>query len=155
MLEMTARVCAPPSRLIKPFGLPSVARPRRSRRSPPDGAALACSRISGQPRSMALRGTMIMESLLSGVVLEGVELHVTRIARGDFGDVDAGQPLAWTVIDFEAAEADADRLHAGAKTRFGTAPGIATFVATRRRSSYSPAGLSGTSATMLPDATRW
>ena len=59
---------------------------------------------------MALRGTMIMESLLSGVVLEGVELHVTRIARGDVGDVDAGQPLAWTVIDFEAAEADAERL---------------------------------------------
>ena len=61
---------------------------------------------------MALRGTMIMESLLSGVVLEGVELHVTRIARGDVGDVDAGQPLAWTVIDFEAAEADAREIDA-------------------------------------------
>ena len=53
---------------------------------------------------------MIVESLRTEVVLEGIELHVTRIVRGDSGNVDAGQPVVWTVVDFEAADADADEL---------------------------------------------
>ena len=57
-----------------------------------------------------LRGGLIAESLRVGAVLSGVDLTVRRVSRADVGDVDAGQPLTWTFIEFEAAAGDADRL---------------------------------------------
>ncbi len=47
-----------------------------------------------------VEGVLIAESLVVGSVFEGVELTVTKIARGDFGDAAAGQPLTWTMIHF-------------------------------------------------------
>ena len=59
---------------------------------------------------MTLVGGLIAESLRVGAILEGVTLTVTKISRADVGDEAAGQPRTWTFLDFEAAEADADRL---------------------------------------------
>jgi hypothetical protein len=59
---------------------------------------------------MTLAGGLIAESLRIGAVMEDVVLTVRKISRADVGDVDAGQPLTWTFIDFEAADADAERL---------------------------------------------
>ena len=59
---------------------------------------------------MTLTGGLIAESLRVGAVLEDVNLTVSKISRADLGDVGAGQPLTWTFVDFEAAEADAGRL---------------------------------------------
>ena len=50
-----------------------------------------------------LRGTLIAESLRNGIVLEGLNLRVTRVVRGDFGDEAKHQPRTWTVVDFEVA----------------------------------------------------
>jgi hypothetical protein len=55
-------------------------------------------------------GGLIAESLATGAVLDAVTLTVTRIWCAAAGDVDAGQPLTWTFIDFEAADDDVDRL---------------------------------------------
>jgi hypothetical protein len=59
---------------------------------------------------MVMVGTLIAESLRVGAVIEGVPLVTTRLARGDAGDVRARQPRTWTFIEFEVAEADAERL---------------------------------------------
>ncbi|HEY7133736.1 MAG TPA: hypothetical protein VIB48_01605 [Acidimicrobiia bacterium] len=59
---------------------------------------------------MSLVGGLIAESLRVGAVLGDVPLTVTKISRADVGDVEAGQPRTWTFIDFEAADADAERL---------------------------------------------
>ncbi len=59
---------------------------------------------------MNVTGALIAESLRNGASLEGVTLTVTRIAREEAGDTDAGQPRTWTFIEFAAAAADADRL---------------------------------------------
>lgn len=59
---------------------------------------------------MPVTGGLIAESLRVGSVVEGVELTVRRVSRADVGDVEAGQPLTWTFLDFEADDADADRL---------------------------------------------
>ena len=61
---------------------------------------------------MTIAGGLIAESLRVGSVLTGVTLTVNRISRADVGDVDAGQPLTWTFVDFEVADDDADRLAA-------------------------------------------
>jgi hypothetical protein len=61
---------------------------------------------------MPIAGGLISESLRIGSVLEGVPLTVTRIWRADVGDVDAGQPLAWTFLDFEADDECAEPLAA-------------------------------------------
>jgi len=55
---------------------------------------------------MKIAGALIAESLRRGKALQGVSLGVTKIARGDVGDVDAGQPLTWTFIEFEAPADD-------------------------------------------------
>jgi hypothetical protein len=55
-------------------------------------------------------GCLIAESLRVGGVIDDVPLRVTKVSRADVGDVDAGQPRAWTFIEFEAADEDADRL---------------------------------------------
>ncbi len=59
---------------------------------------------------MALTGTLIAESLRVGAVLDQLVLVVRKISRADVGDVDAGQPLTWTFLEFEAADEDASRL---------------------------------------------
>jgi hypothetical protein len=53
---------------------------------------------------MPIAGGLIAESLRIGSVLEGVALTVKKISRADVGDVEAGQPLTWTFLDFEAAD---------------------------------------------------
>jgi hypothetical protein len=53
---------------------------------------------------------LIAESLRVGSTLEGVALTVRKVSRENVGDVDAGQPLTWTFVDFEAADEDAERL---------------------------------------------
>jgi hypothetical protein len=45
-----------------------------------------------------------------GSVLDGVELTVHKISRADVGDVDAGQPLTWTFLDFEAPDERREQL---------------------------------------------
>lgn len=53
---------------------------------------------------MSVAGTLIAESLLKNVPLEGVTLQVCKVSRGDVGDVGAGQPLTWTFIDFNVED---------------------------------------------------
>ena len=59
---------------------------------------------------MVMVGTLIAESLRSGAVIEGIPFATTRLARADVGDIDAGQPLTWTFIEFEVADDDAEPL---------------------------------------------
>jgi hypothetical protein len=61
---------------------------------------------------MAIAGVLIAESLRTGARLEGVTLTVRRIVRDDDGDTDAGQPLTWTFIEFEAPIDEAEELAA-------------------------------------------
>ena len=53
---------------------------------------------------MTLTGGLVAESLRVGVAIEGVQLRVTKISRAAWGDVDAGQPPVWTLIEFDAAD---------------------------------------------------
>jgi hypothetical protein len=58
-----------------------------------------------------LQGAIVAESLRLGATIEGVSLVVTKLER-----IGAGlgeQPREWTLIWFEAADADADRLAQG------------------------------------------
>lgn len=57
-----------------------------------------------------LEGVLIAESLRVGATLAGVPLKVTRIARIEVGTAAPGQPRQWTLLDFSAEEADAERL---------------------------------------------
>jgi hypothetical protein len=57
-----------------------------------------------------LTGGLIAESLRRGRALEGITLSVRKISRADAGNIEFGQPLTWTFIDFEAADTDAARL---------------------------------------------
>jgi hypothetical protein len=59
---------------------------------------------------MPLSGALIAESLRRDKPLEGVTLSVRKITRADVGDVEAGQPLTWTFIDFDTSEEHADAL---------------------------------------------
>jgi hypothetical protein len=59
---------------------------------------------------MPIAGGLIAESLRIGSVVDGVPLTVTRISRADVGDVEAGQPLTWTFLDFEADDECAEPL---------------------------------------------
>jgi hypothetical protein len=59
---------------------------------------------------MTLAGALIAESLRADVAIEGIELRVTKVARAAWGDVDAGQPLVWTLIEFAADDRHADQL---------------------------------------------
>lgn len=61
---------------------------------------------------MTTTGTLIAESLDLGAELDGVTLSVTRVARVLLGEVASGQPAVWTVIEFEIADDDAERLAA-------------------------------------------
>jgi hypothetical protein len=57
-----------------------------------------------------LEGVLIAESLRVGAELAGVPLRVTKIARVEVEGAAAGQPRQWTLLDFAAEEADAERL---------------------------------------------
>jgi hypothetical protein len=59
-----------------------------------------------------ITGTLIAESLRVGAELGGVRLVVGKVRRADQGDTGAGQPEVWTLIEFEADEADAGALAA-------------------------------------------
>ena len=61
---------------------------------------------------MMIEGVLIAESLRTGTHLEDVALTVRAIARADNGDTDAGQPLTWTFIEFEAPLEEAEKLAA-------------------------------------------
>jgi hypothetical protein len=59
-----------------------------------------------------ITGTLIAESLQVGAELGGVRLVVRKVRRADQGDTGVGQPEVWTLIEFEADEADAGALAA-------------------------------------------
>ena len=78
---------------------------------------------------MTLDGALIAESLRVGAKLDDLALTVTTISRADLGDVSAGQPRTWTFIEFEAPDAEADRLVGaleGALARIGGWPSTLT-----------------------------
>jgi hypothetical protein len=60
-----------------------------------------------------LSGCLIAESLRTGGLVDGIRLTVTKVSRADVGDVDAGQPLTWTFIDFELPDDHAERFARG------------------------------------------
>jgi hypothetical protein len=57
-----------------------------------------------------IEGRLIAESLRTGTNLENLTLTVRKISRFRPGDATADQPDIWTVLDFEADEAEADEL---------------------------------------------
>lgn len=57
-----------------------------------------------------IHGVLIAESLRSDAWLEGISLTVRAIRRVTPKDTTADQPETWTLIEFEAAETDADPL---------------------------------------------
>jgi hypothetical protein len=59
-----------------------------------------------------ITGTLIAENLRVGAELGGVRLVVRTIRRAAQGDTAAGQPEMWTLIEFEADEADGGALAA-------------------------------------------
>ena len=73
----------------------------------PGHLTLAQSITRARLRAM-LRGAIVAESLRLGAVVEGVPLVVRKLERIDAGVRE--QPPQWTLLWFEADEADADRL---------------------------------------------
>jgi hypothetical protein len=59
-----------------------------------------------------ISGVLIAESLLSGSSIDVPELRVRKISRAEAGDVTIGQPLTWTVIEFDVDEDQVDKLTA-------------------------------------------
>jgi hypothetical protein len=57
-----------------------------------------------------INGVLIAESLRAGTALEGIGLTTRKIQRSSPGNTTADQPRTWTIIHFEAAEADAGAL---------------------------------------------
>lgn len=57
-----------------------------------------------------IEGTLIAESLRVGAELGGVRLVIRKIRRLAAGDMAVGQPEPWTLVEFEADEADAEVL---------------------------------------------
>ena len=57
-----------------------------------------------------VKGVLIAESLRVGATLESVPLVVQTIRRSAPDNVTPGQPRRWTLLEFEAEEAEADRL---------------------------------------------
>jgi hypothetical protein len=56
---------------------------------------------SDQNPDMSANGVLIAESISKDNPFDGVELQVRKISRSDVGEVNAGQPLTWTFIEFE------------------------------------------------------
>jgi hypothetical protein len=59
-----------------------------------------------------IEGTLIAESLRVGTNLEDPKLTVRKVSRVRLGNTTADQPEIWTLLDFEADEAEADELAA-------------------------------------------
>jgi hypothetical protein len=57
-----------------------------------------------------IEGTLIAESLRVGTNLENLRLTVRKISRHRQDDTTPGEPEIWTLLEFEAGEADADDL---------------------------------------------
>jgi hypothetical protein len=57
-----------------------------------------------------IQGTLIAESLRVGTKLENLNLTVRTITRSLQTEVPADQPQIWTLLDFEANEAEAGEL---------------------------------------------
>ena len=57
-----------------------------------------------------ITGCLVAESLRPGAVLETVSLRTTRIWRGAAMTATDAQPTQWTLFNFEADDADSDRL---------------------------------------------
>jgi hypothetical protein len=55
-------------------------------------------------------GVLIAESLRVGGELSGVPVQVSKLSRIEATSVTAGQPRHWTLLEFQAADADAERL---------------------------------------------
>jgi hypothetical protein len=55
-------------------------------------------------------GSLIMESLRVGTVLEGAGLVVRRLSRDAPADVTGGQPAVWTLLEFGSDVTDPERL---------------------------------------------
>jgi hypothetical protein len=60
--------------------------------------------------AVTMTGTLIAESLRVGAENAGVVLRTTKVARSPLGDVDAGQPEVWTLLEFEVEDEEVDRL---------------------------------------------
>lgn len=60
--------------------------------------------------TFVIEGTLIAESLRVGTNLENLKLTVRKISRVRPEGTAADQPKIWTLLDFEAAEAEADDL---------------------------------------------
>lgn len=56
-----------------------------------------------------IRGGLIAESLRVGASLDG-PLTIRRLFREDRTDAAPGQPRVWTIVEFEAEDADDERL---------------------------------------------
>ena len=94
-----------------------------------------------------LEGVLIAESLRAGAELAGVPLHVTKIARVEVNNAAAEQPQQWTLLDFGAEEADAERLAERlAACLAQTGAGTSTTTLRQMRSWSSPTGSSATHA---------
>jgi len=57
-----------------------------------------------------IEGTLIAESLRAGTKLENLKLIVRRISRFQAQGTTPDQPGTWTILDFEADEAEAENL---------------------------------------------
>jgi hypothetical protein len=57
-----------------------------------------------------IEGTLIAESLRTGTKLENLKLSVRAISRSRAVGATAAQPDTWTVLEFEADEAEAEEL---------------------------------------------
>ena len=69
------------------------------------------ARIGGREEGReVLTGVLIAESLRIGRALTGVPLQVGKIWRIDASNAMGEQPGQWTLLEFEASEADAERL---------------------------------------------
>jgi hypothetical protein len=64
----------------------------------------------GRRESAVIDGTLIMESLQVGTELEDLKLVARKISRYRAGGTTPEQPDIWSVLDFEADEADAEDL---------------------------------------------
>jgi hypothetical protein len=55
-------------------------------------------------------GAVIVESLRVGASLEGIPLVVRRLSRSAIEGTTPDQPPVWTILEFEVADDDAERL---------------------------------------------
>jgi hypothetical protein len=74
-----------------------------------------------------IEGTLIMESLRVGTSLEDLRLAVRKISRYRARGTTADQPDIWTVLDFEADEAEAAGLAQAFADALGDGPWYVNF----------------------------